>query len=319
MVSVIIPTYNYGRFIAETLDSVRAQTYKDFECLVIDNGSTDDTTAVVAPFLTDERFKYCKIPNKGVSAARNFGVKIARGELIQFLDADDLLESDKLRMCVNHMSDNADTALTYSDMRYFKDPVKADLYYSYQCDRLSDKPWMHYGSGGSDALLPRLLEGNFMVISSPLVRKSAFEEAGGFDETLRYNEDWDLWLRILLNGGKFQYVEGEGTRSLVRVHAYSASRDIFGMQVSGLKVLLKNAAAIKNSSGNGRLISRIQEHIRTIRGLLLESNNEELKTRLDLIKEKNAMRLIFMTEKLPFVLMRKWLWLLHKITGIYGR
>src|SRR5690348_11401797 len=97
VVSVIIPAYNYGRFIADALRSVQAQSFASFECIVIDNGSTDNTEQVVRPFLSDERFIYLKQRHNSVSAARNKGIQAAKGTYVAFLDADDLIERDKFR------------------------------------------------------------------------------------------------------------------------------------------------------------------------------------------------------------------------------
>lgn len=96
IISIVIPVHNAEKFIAETLDSVLAQTYRDWETLIIDDGSTDNTMQRVSPYLADSRFRIHKMQNAGPSAARNFGISLARGEYIMFLDGDDCLHPDIL-------------------------------------------------------------------------------------------------------------------------------------------------------------------------------------------------------------------------------
>src|SRR5687767_13185831 len=126
MVSVIIPTYNYARFIGETLQSVKDQAEQDFECLVVDNGSTDNTGEVVQNFLADPRFRYIKQQNLGVSGGRNRGLQEAKRKYIQFLDADDLIEKNKLKVAVAYLEAKPEVQLVYSDMRYFKSENPAE-------------------------------------------------------------------------------------------------------------------------------------------------------------------------------------------------
>jgi glycosyltransferase involved in cell wall biosynthesis len=97
LVSIIVPCYNYGYFLPETLDSILAQSYTKWECIIVDDGSTDNTKDVATTYLiTDQRFRYIYQNNRGLSAARNTGIKLSKGSYIQFLDADDLLQEKKL-------------------------------------------------------------------------------------------------------------------------------------------------------------------------------------------------------------------------------
>ena len=104
LVSVIVPTYNYGRLIGETLECLRAQTYENWECVIIDDGSTDDTAERVSRFMErDARFKFLRQENALQAAAKNNGLRNSAGEYIQFLDADDLIESQKLEKQVEYL------------------------------------------------------------------------------------------------------------------------------------------------------------------------------------------------------------------------
>src|SRR5690606_40203485 len=98
LVSIIVPCYNYGHYLLETLNSVKSQIFKDWECIIIDDGSTDPTAEVAREATRiDRRFRYYYQENKGLAAARNSGILRSRGEFIQFLDADDFISPNKLR------------------------------------------------------------------------------------------------------------------------------------------------------------------------------------------------------------------------------
>jgi len=292
-VSVIIPAYNYGRYIAQTLESVLKQSFSNWECLIIDNGSTDNTYEVVAPFLADSRMHYVKQDNLGVSVARNVGLHLAKGGFIQFLDADDLLEYGKLGAEVNYLKQNPGTDLVYGDMRYFKSEQPQQLFYSYACSDKEDKRWMSYVSGSGKPLAERFLNGNNFVISSPLFKKSSLKDIGFFDSSIQYNEDWDLWFRMALAGRAMHYLDAEQSKTLIRIHDGSASRDVFSMQVCGLKVLMKNAAAIKNNQLDANLQKRIADHVRIIRQILAGEPGDNFDTRLRLLHTQGLTETIF--------------------------
>ena len=114
IVSVIIPCYNYWAFLPETCKSLQEQSFKDWECILINNGSFRDTRAALEPFInSDSRFVYLESENNGPSSARNEGLKIARGKYIQFLDADDRLANEKLTEHVKVLDQETDTDLVY--------------------------------------------------------------------------------------------------------------------------------------------------------------------------------------------------------------
>jgi glycosyltransferase involved in cell wall biosynthesis len=293
MVSVIIPAYNYGRFIGETLASVAAQTYTGFECIIVDNGSTDNTAEEVKPFLGDARFRYLRQANLGVSAARNTGLHYATGEFVQFLDADDLIEKNKLSAAVDFLERNQEITMVYSDLRYFKSGFQDALFFGYRCDINNDAPWMCYLSGGGREVVKRILEGNAMVISSPVFRKETLQETGEFDESLQYNEDWDFWLRIVLAGKRIHFLDLPDTKTLIRVHTTSASSDIFKMQVSGLKVLIKNAEKIKSFELDHELNRRMKDHRLAIQRSMARATMAEFGKMMGMLRGMSVLPLVF--------------------------
>ena len=240
LVSVIVPSYNYGHFLPETLASVRAQTWQAWECLVVDDGSTDDTAAVVrAEAERDARIKYVHRNNGGLAAARNTGLAAATGDYVQLLDADDALEPRKLEAHVRILERERDVGLVYGGVRYFDSASgerRRGLY--------DDNPWMPEASGSGATILRPLLLGNIMVVSSPLVRRAIVDRVGGFDTSLRSLEDWDYWLRCAFAGAAFRFVDENGTLALVRVHSRSMSQNRVTMYEEQGKVRRRLSRAV---------------------------------------------------------------------------
>jgi glycosyltransferase involved in cell wall biosynthesis len=193
MVSVIIPAYNHGSYLPRSVSSVLAQTYTEYEVIVIDDGSTDDTPACVAGFI--DQIRYHHQENSGLGAARNKGLALARGEYVQFLDADDSIAPEKFEMQVPALAADESISVVYSDY--------ANLDSNQQMFGETSSPL----SPGESPLW-RLIRENFMPVHSPLVRRESLLKEGGFDESRDAQEDWDLWLRLASRGHKFQYYPG---------------------------------------------------------------------------------------------------------------
>lgn len=183
-VSVVIPTHNYGRFIADAIDSVLAQTYPIAEIIVVDDGSTDDTEKVVASF--GDKVKYIKQKNAGVCTARNTGVKNSSGDLIAFLDADDIWRHEKVEKQAAKFQEDAQIGLVHCQMREFNTETEETVH-------------LHL-DGEEGEVADSLLLYNKIVIIGPggsiLVSRKAFDEVGGFDPQLTVGEDWDFCYRV---------------------------------------------------------------------------------------------------------------------------
>ncbi len=223
LISVIIPSYNYEKYIGTTLQSLIAQTLQEWECIVVDDGSTDNTKKIVTDFaVLDKRIKYIYQNNAGQSSARNNGLRIAKGEYIQFLDADDLLEPLKLEYQVEFLQKHPEIDIVYGETRYFRTEFPDELRYSMSDP---DEPWMLKISGFGKDLLEKLVSRNIMTISSPLIKKRVINRVGDFDSTLEPLEDWDFWVRCAIANCKIQFRNANGSRDLVRIHPLSSSQN----------------------------------------------------------------------------------------------
>ena len=197
-VSVVVTSYNYGRFLGEAIESVLAQTEKDVEIIVVDDGSTDDSVAVARRYPV----RVLVQSNGGVSSARNRGASVARGAYLMFLDADDQLDPTYLARCV--------AALDRQDRR---------VAYAYTGMELFGTESGTFEAPAFDA--QRLCAGNY-VHASALMRRDVFDEVGGFDVSLRLGyEDYELWLRMLEQG----YVGVCVPAPLLRYRRHGTSRN----------------------------------------------------------------------------------------------
>jgi glycosyltransferase involved in cell wall biosynthesis len=182
-ISVIIPTYNATKTVLATIASVQAQTYRDIEIIVINDGSTDNLLECLVPTVTDARVKIYSYPNGGLPVARNRGIARSTGEYIAFIDADDLWTPDKLELQLQALTANPRAGLAYS-WTYFMEEDGQHYH--------TDRPIWFQGD-----VLKDLMLWNFLCHgSNPLIRRSVIDAVGEFDPTLPSAEDWDYWLRI---------------------------------------------------------------------------------------------------------------------------
>ncbi|MGA2602767.1 MAG: glycosyltransferase family 2 protein [Verrucomicrobiia bacterium] len=184
LVSVVIPTYNYGHYICETVESALAQTYSPVEIIVVDDGSTDDTRERLATY--GNRVRYIRQQNRGLSAARNTGIQAAQGAFIALLDSDDLWLPDKLERQVAVAVHQPDAGLVASEaFTICEDGQRLD-FEKERCPR----------EGFRELTVRDLLEFGAFSPSSVLTRRDALLDGGGFDEGLKAAEDLEMWIRI---------------------------------------------------------------------------------------------------------------------------
>ncbi len=222
LVSVVIPNFNHALYLSAAIASVLAQSYPNVEIIVVDDGSTDESRAVAARY--GNRIRYIWQENRGLSAARNTGIRAANGEYIGLLDADDLYEPHYLSTMITTLQAN---------------PEADGLYCGYQfVDQYNQPlPQIEARQIPTEQIYATLLDGNFFVPESVLVHQRCYASAGAFDETLRACEDWDMWLRITR---QHVIIGTDAVLTRHRVLAGSMSSDPMRMIDNRLAVLKKH-------------------------------------------------------------------------------
>lgn len=192
-ISIVMPAYNVAPYIGETLESVFAQTFDDYEVIVVNDGSpdTDELERVLEPY--EDRIHYIKQENRGAGAARNEALRAARGDLIAFLDADDLWLPDYLSEQVQFLQ-GGNFDLVYADALLFGDSP------------LAGRTFMETApSTGEVTFLSLITHRCAITTSGVLARRQLIFEVGLFDESLRNSQDFDLWLRLVRHGGRASF------------------------------------------------------------------------------------------------------------------
>lgn len=210
LVSVVIPSYNHGKYIAETIDAALAQTYQPLEVVVVDDGSTDNSAEVLASF--GDRIRWFAQKNSGVSRARNWGAGESRGEFIAFCDSDDVWVPQKLEKQIARF-DDPEVGLVYCGIQRvdgervpFSDPVVVGM------------------SGHISTRISQLqIVGVPLISSTSIVSRRCFDVVGGFDPALAYSADWDFWRRA---AGNFKVDFVPEVLVMYRVHRSSWTRNV---------------------------------------------------------------------------------------------
>ncbi len=220
-ISIIIPAFNSEKYIEEALGTLLAQKCPLKEIIVIDDGSTDGTASLVKRY--GERVSYHFQENRGLSAARNAGIRLSTGSYLAFLDADDLYHPEKLEIQKRFLDTHPDVDMVFSDFEYFG-------------GNLLRRPIPDSFKRGEGNLFVDLFKFNCIAIPTVLLRRDCFEKVGFFDEALRAAEDYDFWLR-LIKGKKIGYIDRVLAR--VRLHPENMSKNADLMRDYEIKVMHK--------------------------------------------------------------------------------
>jgi glycosyltransferase involved in cell wall biosynthesis len=229
LVSIIMPTYNAEKFISKSIQSVLNQTYQNWELIVVNDGSKDNTSKVVESF-DDKRILLIKQKNSGVSKARNIGIKNAKGAYIAFLDSDDLWLKKKLEIQVNYMLNHPNIVLSYTYYNSFVGDdtvVKNKQLYPFKINNLNE----------------RLLVFNFIATLTVMVKSDVLKDIGGFDTQLFGPEDWDLWIKVSQKGN-IGYINQN--LALYREHDGGISKSKARQLEEEYKVLLRHVLKSEN-------------------------------------------------------------------------
>lgn len=228
--SVIMPAYNAEKYIEAAIQSVQAQTYNNWELIIVNDGSLDKTQEIIEKFAnSDKRIKVINQYNKGLGAARNAAMNFSSGEWICFLDADDLWRKNKLSTQYQFITQHQDIDVVFSNGYTISanNPIK--LFYHF---RVAD------GSYSAAEMYKLLYSGNYIPILSACVKSDINKKVNGQDEKTKGSEDWDFWIRLALAGAKFYGLNDR--LFLYRLHAQSMSAQLLNQRFSSAMVLIKH-------------------------------------------------------------------------------
>jgi glycosyltransferase involved in cell wall biosynthesis len=281
--SIVIPSFNYGHLIGACLDSVVKQSYADWECLVVDNASIDQTASVVESYrAADSRFSYHRLAdNKGPSPARNYALDRITGDYILFLDADDVIASQKLQQAAEVLADHA-VDFVFTDYAFFRE----DPALLYDLRRFSEE----FPSCviGAEEVRNKLVHGNLFAISCIISKTECLKRSGFFDNCINYNEDWDLWLRSSSDNPVYYYDQRQEGITLIRNHQTSHSKDTAGMYIAGLYVCKKNYGLF-NAAQQRILDKKIRYHRYVLKTILVGQYFEDRKQFLQTLQSFDRM------------------------------
>lgn len=211
MVSILIPNYNKASYIKETLESVLAQTYTDWECIIVDDHSTDSSWEILEVYaVQDSRFRIFKRPierKQGGNAARNFAFENAKGEYIQWLDSDDLIYKNKISEQVLDIQTFGDMSISVANWKWIESTadIEKEIESAKKNSNLESR-WTKYPDEGLDLILWLFKNEFFIPIHSFLVSAELVRESGLWNENLIQNQDGEFMVRVLLNCKKVSYI-----------------------------------------------------------------------------------------------------------------
>jgi glycosyltransferase involved in cell wall biosynthesis len=214
LVSIIIPVYNQEKYLKETLQSVINQSFSNWECILINDGSVDDSVAIINEYLTqDNRFHFINSENKGVSNARNLALQQVKGDYILFLDGDDLIHPEKIAQAISNFQKNSDLSIVFNTTSYFQDTIENKLY-----DIKIDAELLNFND-----LLLYWGEKIIIPIHSAIIKRSLLDGIE-FNTNLTAQEDWLVWLRLFQKNPKVLVLDA--VLSFYRKHNTSRTQTV---------------------------------------------------------------------------------------------
>jgi len=257
IVSVIIPCYNQAHYLDEAINSVFNQSFTQWECIVVNDGSEDETKDVAQKWIEkDSRFKMITIENGGLANARNTGIQESQGTYILPLDADDKINTEYLQLAVNAFNQNAKLKVVYCYAEKFgKQHGKWDL---------------------KDYSLSKLAVSN-MIFCTALFRKTDWEKVGGYDTKMKYGwEDWEFWIALLKDGGEVEKLDYVGF--WYRVNNSSMLQNMEDAQKEELfnYMSIKHADFFVNQVGSFQDLLKKQDQLKRSKDSLLSSKKNAI-------------------------------------------
>ena len=221
-----MPVYNGAQYIGESIRECILQSYENFELLIIDNGSIDETAEICKTFAGDARIKYIYTKRRGRSVARNIGLDLAQGEFIQFLDYDDFPGNSKIAKQISFLDENKNISGVYGDTLYFRNST-ASIIHTLMQKKI------------------RYTTRDFILSNIPINAFVFRPSSVRFDENMEHCEDWDFWIQMSMNGSRFEYTPA--AESYVRIHDSNTSKDKEMMLVKELYMFDKLRLKLQNN------------------------------------------------------------------------
>lgn len=224
LVSIIITCYNQANFIKSAIESAVNQSYGPIEIIVVNDGSTDNSLDIIQAISSREKIFIATTTNGGPAFARNAGLKYANGEYISFLDGDDLYLPNRLKVHIDFLMSNYNVDISYSETQYFYNQQKNSF-------NIKKRPQIN------GDIFRKLIRGNFIPTNAFVIKSSMLRKIGGYDESLRTHEDWDMLLRLSLAGARFGHIDQ--ITQLVRIHKENITKNRRLMVESEIAVMRK--------------------------------------------------------------------------------
>ncbi len=251
LISIIIPCYNSSKYLEEAVESIIKQTYENWECIIVDDGSTDNTRELSDNLCKkDGRIKYVYQANSGLAAARNTGYRISKGHYIQFLDADDRIHHNKFEDQLKIFRDNPSIGVCYTNYQTF-DSETGNLTGHFSPEKLSDNPL--------EDLLFKWERGLSIPIHSALFERSIFKIEDIFNTQLKAKEDWHMWVSLALEGVKFYFLDKD--YAFYRFHLNNMTRDAVSMLFYMMKAVQVISEILPDKYRNS-FIEKSLEHLK---------------------------------------------------------
>lgn len=251
-ISVIVPAYNSALFIRQTIASITAQSFEDFEIIVVDDGSTDATAEIASTL--DARIRVVRQRNQGIAGARNSGLSHARGELIAFIDHDDLWHPNKLKVQIQVLERDPGCGIVYGEFLRW-DPRKPPVFPDEIIDSNRVVPEL------SGFILSKLVCINWVLLSTAVIRRDVFDVVGNFDPAMPPGDDWDFMLRA---SEHFRFIKLAQPLALYRVHAGQTSLKLTARNV---EFEIRSRALGRLKAVGGEVIDVRDVHLRQYRAI----------------------------------------------------
>lgn len=244
-VAVIVPAYGVAHLVGEALASVQAQTFQEWECVVIDDGAPDDVAGAVAPFLSDPRIRFLATGNQGVGGARNTAIAACTAPLLVLLDGDDRLRPEYLARTVAMLEGDPAISIATVNALIFGAVPKERLCFEGKQGR----------TDGRHGTLAEVLDRSFGIYIGSTFRREDWAAVGGFDPSFTHCEDFDFWTRVMQLGRKAGYIDAVLGEYRVRPNSASASRE--KMLRGNLRVYEKALAALPADAPEQPLVAEL--------------------------------------------------------------